>query len=374
MDAAGTYTDGTGVQHVANETTETIYAFNKARDLCLLAVTNSLPVGTYTTKAPFTDLSITTDSGGCQDVKSAITVLAGIVTNAISNPTAALPTTDIGNYPNNRYTTPIGGLSNDTRYFVRYVDVNTIELSISAGGSAIDLTSQGAGVGHSLRSFVDGLNDSFLLRCDDIDLDTKIGKTAASSQLMVSINGLIANPATYTLSNSIITFITPPLAESKIIAMYYDRSSYTSSFVLDQIGDEIKTFSTGVSGLGVHTFVSGVTNAIQVTGGSQFTAQTGTSYTPSTGVLIIDIGTHSLTTSNTIVIADGGITFTCDADNHGSTHSYPRPSDPVSGKTLAITGVAGDTITVNVGISNDQENELTPGTGYSDGVYTAVPL
>ena len=280
VDAAETYTNGTSVQHVANETAETIYAFNKARDLCLLAVTNSLPVGTYTTRTPFTDLSITTDSGGCQDVKSAITVFAGIVTNAISNPTAALPTTDVGNYPNNRYTTPIGGLTNDTRYFVRYVDANTIELSTTAGGSAIDLTSQGAGVGHSLRSFVDGFNDSFLLRCDNIDLDTKIGKTAAASQLMVSINGLIANPATYTVSNSIITFVTPPLSESKIIAMYYDRSSYTSSFVLDQSGDEIKTFGTGYSGLGTHTFVSGVTNAIQVTGGSQFTAQTGTSYTP----------------------------------------------------------------------------------------------
>ena len=132
--------------------------------------------------------------------------------------------------------------------------------------------------------------------------------------------------------------------------MYYDRSTYSSSFILDQIGDEIKTFGTGYSGLGTHTFVSGVTNAIQVTGGSQFTAQTGTSYTPSTGLLVIDIGTHSLTTNNTIVIADGGITFTCDADNHASNHAYPRSGDPASGKTLAITAVAGDTITVNVGI------------------------
>ena len=69
------------------------------------------------------------------------------------------------------------------------------------------------------------------------------------------------------LSNNIVTFVTPPLSDSKIIAMYYDRSDYSGSFVLDQIGDEIKTFGTGLSGTGVHTFVSGVTNAIQVTGG-----------------------------------------------------------------------------------------------------------
>ena len=374
IDAADQYTNGTAVQHVANETTETIYAFNKARDLCLLAVTNNLPIGTYTTIVPKTNLSITNDPGGCADVKSAINTLASIVTNAIANPTDALPTQDIGNYPNNRSATPIGGLTNNTKYFIRYVDANTIELSNTRGGSAIDLTSQGQGVGHALRCFIDGTNDSFRLRTNGVDIGTQIGKTAQNSQLLVSVNGLIANPATYVFANNILTFLTPPLANTKVIAMYYDRSSYSGSFVLDRIGDEIKTFSTGVSGLGVHTFVSGVTNAIQVTGGSQFTAQTGTSYTPSTGVLIIDIGTHSLTTSNTIVIADGGITFTCDADNHGSTHSYPRPSDPASGKTLAITAVAGDTITVNVGISNDQGNELAGGSGYSDGVYAAVPL
>ena len=32
--------------------------------------------------------------------------------------------------------------------------------------------------------------------------------------------------------------------------MYYDRSDYTSSFVLDQIGDEIKTFAEITAGSG----------------------------------------------------------------------------------------------------------------------------
>ena len=203
---------------------------------------------------------------------------------------------------------------------------------------------------------------------------TKIGKTAEKSQLLVTVNGLIANPATYTFSSNNVIFVTPPLAESKILCMYYDRSTYSGSFVLDQIGDEVKTFGTGLSGLGVHTFVSGVTNAIQVTGGSQFTAASGTTYNPLTGDLVIEIGSHSLTTSNTIVIADGGITFTCDADNHGSNHAYPRSTDPVSGKTLAITAEDATTITVNVGISNNEPNELASGSGYSDGIYTAIPL
>ena len=359
MDAAETYTTGTGIQHVGGEEAETIYAFNKARDLCLLAVTNSLPIGTYTNIVPKTDLSITNDSGGCQDVKSAINVLAGIVTNVISTPSDPLPTIDVGNYPNNRYSVPVGGLSNSGSYYIRYVDANTIELSSTIGGSAINLTSQGSGVSHSIRCKVDGTNDSFLLKCDGVELGTKIGKTPQKTQLLLSVNGLIANPATYTFANNIVTFVTPPLSDSKIIVMYYDRSSYSGSFMLDQIGDEIKTFGTGLSGTGTHTFVSGVTNAIQVTGGSQFTAASGTTYDPLTGLLVIEIGSHSLTTSNTITIADGGVTFTCDADNHGSTHAYPRPTDPVSGKTLAIAAVTGTKITVNVGISNDEPNELT---------------
>ena len=143
--------------------------------------------------------------------KSAINTLAGIVTNAIANPTDALPTQDIGNYPNNRSATPIGGLTNNTKYYIRYVDANTIELSNTRGGSAIDLTSQGQGVGHSLRCFIDGTNDSFRLRTNGVDIGTQIGKTAQNSQLLVSVNGLIANPATYVLSNNIVTFVTPPL-------------------------------------------------------------------------------------------------------------------------------------------------------------------
>ena len=207
VDAAKKYTTGSAIQHVAGEEAETIYAFNKARDLCLLAVTNDLPVGTYTNIVPQTDLSITNDSGGCADVKSAINTLAGIVTAVIASPSSALPTTDAGNYPNNRSGIPIGGLANGSQYYIRYVDANTIELSLTLGGSKIDLTSQGSGVGHSLRCFIDGTNNSFKLRVNGVDLNTQLGKTAGTSQLLLSVNGLIANPATYTLSNSIVTFI-----------------------------------------------------------------------------------------------------------------------------------------------------------------------
>jgi len=104
---------------------------------------------------------------------------------------------------------------------------------------------------------------------------------------------------------------------------------------------------------GVHTFVSGVTNAITAGGGASgtFTAASGTTYNPATGVLVIEIGSHSLTTSNTVTIADGGVVFTCDADNNTLQTGYPRSSDPASGQALAITAETATTITVNVGVA-----------------------
>ena len=102
---------------------------------------------------------------------------------------------------------------------------------------------------------------------------------------------------------------------------------------------------------GVHTFVSGVTNAITAGGGASgtFTAATGTTYNPATGDMVLEIGSHSLTTDNTVTIANGGVTFTCDADNNTLETAYPRASAPSSGTALPIIAYTATTITVNVG-------------------------
>ena len=127
-------------------------------------------------------------------------------------------------------------------------------------------------------------------------------------------------------------------------------------------GDKVKlvdgaiTFSCTYGG-GTHNYVGGTaTNAVQVTGGSQFDV-TGASYNPTNGDLQLTIGSHSLTNTDTIVISAGSLDFKCDEDNYATTHSYPRTSDPVYNKTLGITSVGGTTITVNVGVSS-------PGSAY----------
>ena len=60
---------------------------------------------------------------------------------------------------------------------------------------------------------------------------------------------------------------------------------------------------------------------------------------------------HGLTTSNTIKIAANSLDFTCDKDQHGSTHSYPRATDPIYNLAQAITAVTTDTISINVGVA-----------------------
>ena len=45
------------------------------------------------------------------------------------------------------------------------------------------------------------------------------------------------------------------------------------------------------------------------------------------------------------------ISFKCDMDGGTSTKTYPRSSDPVSGKWLPITGITTTSFSVNVGKS-----------------------
>ena len=83
---------------------------------------------------------------------------------------------------------------------------------------------------------------------------------------------------------------------------------------------------------------------------SQFTP-TAATYDAATGVMVLTIGTHSLTTSSQVGITAGSLVFTCSSDNNATQHAYPRTDDPFYNKVLAVTATTGTTITVNVGAS-----------------------
>ena len=132
----------------------------------------------------------------------------------------------------------------------------------------------------------------------------------------------------------------------------YHNATFVQGAQINTYNEKFGTGCLALSpGTSPHTFVSGVADAITAGGGAtgSFTAATGTTYDPISGVMVIEIGSHSLTTSNTVTITDSGVTFTCDQDNNTSQKAYPRSGDPASGSNLAISAVTATTITVNVG-------------------------
>ena len=80
---------------------------------------------------------------------------------------------------------------------------------------------------------------------------------------------------------------------------------------------------------------------------------TNASYENNTGVLVLTIGSNTLTQDTSIKIANGSLTFTCAKDNFSSQHSYPRPSDPFYDTAINIDSRTNNTITVNVGANRE---------------------
>ena len=119
------------------------------------------------------------------------------------------------------------------------------------------------------------------------------------------------------------------------------------------VGDNLRTSKIVPAEHYDHTFVSADVGAVIPNSGPAKTPVAGTTYDSTTGDLVLEIGSHALTTSNTIQIGNDTLRFTCSLDNHNKVKSYPRAhKDTASGKTLSITATTGTTITVNVGVAN----------------------
>ena len=114
-----------------------------------------------------------------------------------------------------------------------------------------------------------------------------------------------------------------------------------------------------------HTFVSVGVGSITVTGIGSI-VPTNATYTPTTGNMVLTVGSgHTYTTSDTVGFNTGSLVFECSMDVGITSHAYPRPTDPVTGVNTSITAVSDDTITVNVGTSNSVF--YTPSTATYDG-------
>ena len=87
---------------ITGEIEPTIKAYEKTRDLAILAMRNILPTGTYTTLDPFVDINIRVDSGNpkCADVESAlISLYENLKSTLVTGPGTAV--TSLPDYVNN---------------------------------------------------------------------------------------------------------------------------------------------------------------------------------------------------------------------------------------------------------------------------------
>ena len=82
--------------------------------------------------------------------------------------------------------------------------------------------------------------------------------------------------------------------------------------------------------------------------GNKFTP-TDATYDPTSGIMVLTIGLHSLKEGQKVLIAPNSIRFSCASDNNVILISHPRVTDPIYNKPVYIEAVTSTTITLNVG-------------------------
>ena len=101
---------------------------------------------------------------------------------------------------------------------------------------------------------------------------------------------------------------------------------------------------------------SGYDTAINIINNGYSQTPTSVVYDPATGDTVITVNSHGLTVNDMIRIEDNSITFTCSQDDYNSNHTYPRSTDPASGRWLRISAVTTNTYTVNTGNAGTASN------------------
>ena len=158
---------------------------------------------------------------------------------------------------------------------------------------------------------------------------------------LTSVSGTVYNPTTGVMT--VQTSGTHGLSDGDLI----------------KILDESMTFTCN-AGQTDHTYAGGTAeNAVTINASTTPVLKdvTDATFDTLTGDLVLTIGSHSYTTSDTCSIASEMIKFTCKLDNDSSVKAYPRAAgpngtpDPAYAQELAITAVdpGNGKITVNVG-------------------------
>ena len=150
-------------------------------------------------------------------------------------------------------------------------------------------------------------------------------------------------------------------------------SGISSGFVEGGVANR---FTAGAGS--TYTPVSGLLElnigAHSLTAHADFTADTGTAYNPSTGILtVVKSAPHGMTTGTYVNLETDSLTFTCDLDGNSSNKTYPRSTDPINNLWTQAVVVNNTTFTLDVGKSTDLSTH-TFVSGAANGVKRAGSL
>ena len=247
-------------------------------------------------------------------------------------------------------------------FFGRSVEITNVQ---SSGGSTTITCNVGAaGVASGdTHTFVSATASGTVLVYDPVvttspipkfeDWDIPLDSSSAAPSARLTPSTASYNPAngdfTMTVTGHSVTTSNSIRLSPRSFAFTCDMDGNATEHYLPQSGQTAYGNSLAVTGTTSDTF----TVNVGASDPDQQWTPTDASYNPATGELELTVGAgHNMSPGFGIIIDDNSLSFKCTMDGNDSTKTYPRPNhDRYSGRSVNITAVSTNTITVNVGQS-----------------------
>ena len=261
----------------------------------------------------------------------------------------------------------------DTNFGQSFLITNVVS---SGGSTTISLNVGAAGSNTDAHTFVSAIANGTKIIYGPITLTSPIPKFEDWS-ILTDVNAsapigiFTPSDATYDTATGdfVLTMNSHGLTTSNTIRL--QPESFVFTCTMDGNKTEHALPEDGQPAYGNNLVITATTaNTVTVNVGAsgpnvQFTPSAAT-YNPSTGALVLEIGSHTLDVGEGVVIADNSLSFTCAMDGNQSTKTYPRPGiDPFAGRSIPITGKTATSITVNAGISGPNKYFQPTGADYN---------
>ena len=88
--------------------------------------------------------------------------------------------------------------------------------------------------------------------------------------------------------------------------------------------------------------------AVEITKDGAKKTVTDAVYNPNTGIMTVTSPSHGMSNGDKVKFTPNSLTFTCDKDNHITSHTYPRKSDTIANQWITISNKTTNTFRVNV--------------------------